>query len=201
MPASTLRSWVFGSTTFEPVIDAHDKRHRWRLSYVNLAEAHVLSSMRRIYEHKMGEVRSAIADLRGRFERPLFEAAWRTDTKRLFVERLGRSIEASGAPQLVFAEIEMNLSRIEWKGLLFAPFPRGLTTEELLRADPPRPVSISPMVQYGHPVIRGTNVPTISVADRYFANEPPEQIARDFDITVEQVEAAAEWEKPRALVA
>jgi hypothetical protein len=102
IPAATLRSWVCGRSypvgaetrRSLPLIKVANRRPRF-LSFTNLVEAHVLSSMRRKHELPMGTVRKAIKYVEDELgvAHPLATEAFKTNGVDLFVERLGHRHE------------------------------------------------------------------------------------------------------------
>lgn len=203
IPQSTLRAWVFGQGNFQPVIKPHDRSGRL-LSFVNLVEAHVLAAMRRTLGLNMPKVRLAIRNVARELgiERPLAHAKFRTDGVDLFVEGLGGVKLASGDfRQTLLTDIGAFLKRVEWDAHDLArklfPFPRHIDLAEIRDGDPPRLIAIDPRIQFGQPVLAGTRIPTATIAERFFANEPMAAIAEDFEISLDLVEAAIRWEQPR----
>ena len=63
VPLNTLRYWVQGGGSVPPLVRLA-KRDPSRLSFMNLLECHMLSSMRAIYEVKIPKVRKALIILR-----------------------------------------------------------------------------------------------------------------------------------------
>ena len=94
-PVSTVRSWTHGSrytTTggkrfWAPIVPAHAPN----LSFQNLVELYVLSSLRRLHAVPLKNVRSAIAYLRDTAgtDHPLADCDLLTDRSDLFVEQTG----------------------------------------------------------------------------------------------------------------
>jgi uncharacterized protein (DUF433 family) len=66
--------------------------------------------------------------------------------------------------------------------------------ESLLRQ--PRLVMIDPEVQFGRPVLTGTGIPTLVIADRYKAGESTAELARDYDQPEERIQEAIGCELP-----
>jgi uncharacterized protein (DUF433 family) len=54
-------------------------------------------------------------------------------------------------------------------------------------------IQIDPRVQHGKPVIRGTRVPVARLVGSLAGGMPPEQVAADYGVTVEDVRAALEY--------
>src|SRR5947209_4237987 len=96
---ATVRSWTFGrnystlsgTMTFHPVICIADQANRL-LSFHNLVELHVLSSIRQKHKVKLKTVRRAIEYLQDRSGslHPLLEREMLTDGKDIFIEQYGQ---------------------------------------------------------------------------------------------------------------
>ncbi len=61
--------------------------------------------------------------------------------------------------------------------------------------EPSELVTLNPLVQFGAPCVKGTRMPTRSVAGMVFAGEPEDAVARDFELTIDEVRAAMAWER------
>ena len=61
-----------------------------------------------------------------------------------------------------------------------------------------RPVSISPVVSFGRPVLAGTRIPTEILAERYDAGESLESLAEDYGQSKENIEQAILFEQHAA---
>jgi len=59
-------------------------------------------------------------------------------------------------------------------------------------------VSITSGIVSGRPVIEGTRIPTSIVAQRILAGEKPEELAKDYKLPLEKIEAAIKYEKAAA---
>lgn len=205
LPAATLRSWVCGRTyrlkdgtakRFKPLISLPDKRTAL-LSFLNLAEAHVLSALRREHEISMPYIRSALNYVSKRYgwKRPLIEQRFRTDGVGLFIEHYGRLIDVSaGGQQLMRQIVEAHLERLEWENLSVArlyPFtrPRDLHC--------PRSVVIDPQYSFGRPVLVKSHISTEVIFERYQAGESPEELADDYGCETLDINEAIRCESRR----
>src|SRR5262249_35173501 len=109
LPTTTVRSWAIGRdyptgtgvSIFDPVIAAADPS-AGLLSFLNLAELHVLSSIRRVHKVKLKAVRQAIKYLRKKFHSkyPLIEKQMLTDGKDLLIEQYGELVNISEQGQM-----------------------------------------------------------------------------------------------------
>ena len=200
VPLATLRYWVHGGGSVPPLIKlAGTEPHR--LSFMNLLECYMLSSMRATYDVRIPKVRKALTNLAKyvRHEHPLVEQAFQTDRRDLFIEHLGRVVNLSNHEQfLIPGVMELYLERIERdpKGLLkLYPFVMERKQDE------PRLIQINPAVGFGKPVISGTGISTAVVTSRFNARESIEDLASEYGVTSRQIEEAIRWEQRTAAVA
>jgi uncharacterized protein (DUF433 family) len=196
---STVRAWALGrsyptsggSKSWPPLIHAADAKAR-RLSFANLVELHVLSALRdkRV---RVESIRSASQFIRRalKAEHPLADVAAHTDCVDIYVEYLGRLINASKSNVALRPVVERYLERIDRdeQGLASRLFP--ITRDD---ATNPRVVVIDPARRFGRPVLATANIETSVIADRYFAGELPASLAADFAISESDVHEAVRFE-------
>lgn len=208
MPYSTLRDWVKGrwfssgpdveESFSPPVIDVFPSKP-FALSFTNLVEAHVLASLRRTHNIPLQAVRIAIVSVQKllNIDRPLARAQFETDGIDLFVRDVGELINASKEGQLAMKDVlHLSLKRIERdeEGLASRLFP---FTRSAVDADAPKLVVMDPRISFGRAVIVGTGIPTVLVAERYFAGESIKQLVEDYHLEFDQVEEAIRCERRR----
>lgn len=201
-PTATVRSWVLGrpyptkagSKFFKPVIAVPDAARR-SLSFINLVEVHVLDALRRDHQVPLDKIRVALDYLREQFgsKHPLAEEKFATDGLNIFVQKYGQLINASQVGQLAMKELlETYLKRVERdaKGMALRlyPFTRKRAPDE------PRSVVIDPFVSFGKPVLAGTGIPTVIVAERYKAGESVGQLSADYGRSNLDIEEAIRCE-------
>jgi uncharacterized protein (DUF433 family) len=75
------------------------------------------------------------------------------------------------------------------------PFTRKRADRQSLLAEP-KLVMIDPEIQFGRPVLTGSGIPTLVIADRYKAGESIADLARDYHRPEEQIEEAIRCELP-----
>lgn len=202
IPKATLRSWIKGyyypikggKKLFEPIVHLPDPSILL-LSYTNLVEAFVLSSLRRRHKIDLFKIRKAINSLQRKFKsrHPLAEHQFETNGIDLFVQQYGDLINVGQNDQLAWRQILHNyLERVEHdpsgKAARLYPFIR------LGDTDQPRNIVINPYVSFGKPVIAGTGLPTRVVAERYKAGDSIPQIARDYGRKDEEIDDAIRYE-------
>jgi uncharacterized protein (DUF433 family) len=200
VPLNTLRYWVHGGGSVPPLIKLAGTEPL-RLSFANLLECHMLSSMRAIYDVRIPKVRKALATLAQyvQHRHPLVEQAFQTDRRDLFIEHLGSIVNLSRDQQfLIPGVMELYLERIERdpKGL-FKLHPFVMERKH----DEPRLIQINPAVGFGKPVISGTGISTAVVTSRFNARESIEDLASEYGVTSRQIEEAIRWEQRTAAVA
>lgn len=198
----TLRSWLKGyyypikggKRFFKPVFYLPDPEIPL-LSYINLVEAFVLSSLRRKHRIDLYKIRKAIESLERRFKsrHPLAEHEFETNGIDIFVQQYGDLVNVGRDDQLAWRQVLQNyLKRVEHdpagKAARLYPFIR------LEGTDQPRHVVINPYVSFGKPVIAGTGLPTRVVAERYKAGDSIPQIARDYGRKKEEIDDAIRYE-------
>jgi uncharacterized protein (DUF433 family) len=200
VPQNTLAYWLKGGGSVPPLIKLVSAEPP-RLSFSNLLECYMLSSMRAIYDVRIPKVRKALATLAKyiHHEHPLIEQAFQTDRKDLFIEHLGKIVNLSKDQQILIPGVmELYLERIERdpKGLFkLYPFVMGRTSSE------PKLIQINPAVGFGKPVIAGTGISTTVVASRFNARESIDDLASEYGVKARQIEEAIRWEQGTAAVA
>lgn len=201
LPRATLKTWVHGRVDpngrrAEAVIRLpHDSA---LLSFQNLVEAHVLSAIRRHHGVSLQRVRRALRFVEKQMhqQRPLITAKFQTDGVDLFVEELGKLINASSAGQTgIESALRASLARVEHDqdGLasrLF-PFVRGEGKE-------PKVIVVDPKLSFGKPVVAKTGVPVSVIVGRYRAGEDVAAIAKDYGISLDQTHDAIRTAIPAA---
>lgn len=189
LPPTTVREWVAGPAR---VIGLETARPPL-LSFWNLVEVYVLAGLRRHHEVPLQRVRKALRYVEREMDtaRPLIEQEFLTDGVDLFVGEYGRLVNVSREGQIAIrALLEASLQRVERdpQGLAQRLFPWSREPTE------PRAVEIDPRRAFGKLVVAGTGIPTAIVADRLRAGDSLEHLARDYNLTLDQVGAALRWE-------
>lgn len=224
IPAGTLRSWLLGrhyqvrniKKFSKPLIELPNPEVK-QLSFNNLVEAHVLRVIRLEHRITLPRVRMALDYLEQEFRmpHPLVRAEFQTDGVNLFLETMfqnqvnelildraselapdsGRMlINASRSGQLAIQQTLKNyLKRIERDeaGLAARLFP---FTRDQEKENDPRIVVIDPRISFGRPVLVGTGIPTLILAQRYKAGDSIEELAHDYDCDHFQIEEAIRCE-------
>ncbi len=198
VPLNTLRYWTQGSGSVRPLISLSE---RARLSFANLLEGYMLSSMRKIYDVRIPRVRKALANLAKyvQHRHPLIDQAFETDRRDLFIEHLGSKLNLYKDQQILIPGVmELYLQRIDRdpRGLFrLYPFVMQPSSAE------PKMILITPAIGFGKPVIAGTGISTAVVASRFNARESIGDLATEYGVTPKQIEEAIRWEQRTAVLA
>ena len=165
------------------------------LSFRNLVELHVLAAIRRQYKISLQNTRRAVEYMCRRLggEHPLASHKMLTDGRDLLVHADASLLNVSRAGQVEMDIVQAFLDRIEFgpRGGLVRLFP--FTTSSIERD--PRAVVIDPRVQFGRPCISGTGIPTDVLIQRFLGGEHIDEIAADYEIDRDRVEAAIRYER------
>jgi len=203
MPKATVRAWAVGQGRFRPVLNLERQNGVPLLSFVNLVEVHVLDALRHEHEIPLQRTRSVLRLLNRLFPgvaHPLADQDLLTLGGEVFVDDLGRLISASDEGQIAIRELlEAHLRRVDrdpaGRASRLYPFTRKRQDAESLLREP-RLVVIDSEVQFGRPVLAGTGIPTLVIADRYKAGESIADLARDYDRPEEEIQEAIRCELP-----
>lgn len=128
-----------------------------------------------------------------RIKRLLLSRDLRTDAGRLFLDKYGQLIELSVSGQLAMRLLfDEHLKRVEWDEW---KFPVRLYPFVSTETPGPRTIAIDPTIAFGRPIIARAGISTAAIAGRLDANEPASEVAADYDLTIEEVEQAALYER------
>lgn len=191
VPRSTLATWVRGQrvrgrTRMQGVIKPD--RATGLLTFNNLAEAYVLASLTRRFRLPLQRVRQALRFVGG--ERPLLTTPFRTDGRGIFVEELGKLIDAAHGGQAAIREVvESSLERVELDKrrlpLRFYPWRREPTEPRIIALDPRR--------AFGRPTVAGSAVQIETIIDRHRAGDSVAQLAADYRVAGDVIEGVLRW--------
>ena len=156
-----------------------------KLSYLQLIELAVAASAK--------EAGMKLADIRA--ARSYFAGAFKTDHPFALLD-----LQTDGVDMAVKAGAELLIGnkkgQLAWKQIIGDRFKEfdyeeGVATRWHV-AGKGSPVVIDPRVRFGAPHVSG--VPTWLLKDRWMAGEVPDVIAEDYDLNIEQVIKALEFE-------
>lgn len=202
MPVTTVRAWFLGqhyeslagARHFRPIIKLAQRKPPL-LSFMNLVEAHVLDAIRHEHGIPLQKVRRALDYVVRDFgtEHPLARQQFETDGVNLFIQKLNELINVTEEGQLAIRELlAAHLRRIEHDeaGLAIRLFP--FTRPSHL--DQPKTIVIDPHMSFGRPVLSGTGVATIMIAERYAAGDSIALLADDYGRHSSDIEEAVRCE-------
>ncbi len=205
IPKPTVRSWFCGRSyptsagrrCSRPVI-MPDQTQPTMLSFLNLVEAYVFGSLRRKHDISTDRIRAALAWVERELKvpRPLAHETFQTDGVDLFVERLGKLLNASEEGQLAMKEVmRAHLQRVVWDGE-----GRALRLYPLSRSSAPgcpMLIVIDPRISFGQPVIAAAGVPTSILGSRFDAGESVEELAEDYGCDKGAIEEVLRYRRLR----
>lgn len=201
MPKATVRAWALGQGGFRPVLRVEKANALPLLSFVNLVEVHVLDALRCEHDIPLQRTRAVLRILEKLFpgeRHPLADRDLLTEGGEVFVDHLGRLVSASRDGQIAIREVlQAHLRRVDrdpaGRASRLYPFTRKRQDPQSLLREP-RLVMIDPEIQFGRPVLTGSGIPTLVIADRYKAGESIADLARDYDRPQAQIEEAIRCE-------
>ena len=198
MPQATVRYWARGQDHHPPLIDVPGGASTL-LSFLNLAELHVLAAIRRKHTVPMPKVRTAIDYLREHTraardkQHPLISKQLETDGLDLFIQRYGTLVNISQAGQVAMREVmSAALHRIE-RDTRGIPIKLYLFTRSELK-NASALVVIDPTLSAGRPIIAGTGLATEIIAERYKAGESIDALVQDYEREEAEIEEAIRCE-------
>ena len=200
LPAATVRAWFFGveSSAFRKVLKAADPKRRL-LSFGNLCEAHILATIRRVYNVPMARVRHAIQVLGERdavADKPILSHRLLAERGRTLLLDVGEALVDVGRDeQYVLKDVlERAVARIEWdeRDLPVRLFP--FSKRDIASPDEPAVVAIDPKIGFGRPILAPAGVSTAVVFDRFNAGDKIDELASDFAVSTADIEEAIRFE-------
>ena len=202
IPYATIRSWTVGykypitdgQRKFLPPIEVEAK-NPLRLTFTNLIEIHILRAIRQKHKINLRSIRTALDYLKEKLNisHPLASQVFQTDGIDLFINYYGDLINVSKQGQMTLKDsLETHLNRIEPddSGLAIKLYPFTRNDEK----DNPRIVVIDPRIAFGRATIAETGIATDVIAERFYAGDSPEEIAKDYECEVEAITEAIRCE-------
>lgn len=214
IPRTTLKYWCEPTSSvkyrdFPPLVvpagvstDVSTGKDIAWLSFYNMSEAHVLSSLTRFHGVKMNRVREAVRNIGGfglsgvAAQHPLLSKALHTDGRDVFIKTIeGRhrlTTNLSQGGQLGFSEIlDEYLERIvrdsDFNPLKIYP-----------QKQPGKVVSMILTVSSGRPIVDSKGIPVASIWNRYKAGDSPQFLADDYDLDLGEIKGVLEYCEQRA---
>jgi uncharacterized protein (DUF433 family) len=201
IPLNTVRSWVRGRNYpteqglkfFEPLVKMPDQSGG-RLSFVNLIEIHVLAAIRQDHDVRIPKIRKVIDFMETHFRsaHPLADEDFSTDGIDLFLMKYGEYMNASDGQMAMKRMLELFLKRIDRdpSGAVARLYPFVDRTDLINRS-----IEINPLRSFGRPVLAGTALPTIVLAERYLAGDSIDVLAKDYEKDPGEIEKALIYER------
>jgi uncharacterized protein (DUF433 family) len=205
IPIGTLQSWLrgrsyptsLGPKRFEPLIERPNPAFS-QMSFTNLVEAHMLRVIRQVHTVRLDKVRTALDYFEQQFQvrHPLANIQFQTDGVDLFVESIGRLINASRSGQLAMREMLQHLlKQVEYEqGMATKLYLLSSGRTDQSQANVEKTLVIDPRISYGRPLLVGTGIPADVLVSRYKAGESIDDIAEDYSCDRLQVEDAIRCE-------
>jgi uncharacterized protein (DUF433 family) len=207
IPRDTLRAWTFGRRKagteheYYPSVLEFVNHEQRLLSFYDLVEAHILRAAVECHM-SLKQVRRGLAYLKSKHpnqQRPLLTLNFYTEGKYLLVGGMLGSrkkdrealVNASMSGQLEITPVIEDLLTLIGRDEHQMP-------NTLFPKEGGRIVSITTGILSGRPVIEGTRIPTSIIAQRVLAGESPSDLAEDYRLPLEKIEAAIKYEKTAA---
>lgn len=110
-----------------------------------------------------------------------------TGQGEVFAEWRERLIAAGRGGQLALGLLRSYLMPVH--GLVFSPETHAATSWEPIQG-----VVLKPTIQFGSPCVKGTRIPTRTIAGMIEAGDSADWVAASFDLSAAEVQAACDWE-------
>jgi uncharacterized protein (DUF433 family) len=204
IPVNTLYAWTLGrrkpklaNQYYPAVLRFVDPKSR-RLSFFDLVEAHILRAATE-KNIPLRRIKNGLDYVRRHYPqhpRPLLTLDFKTDGKYLLVGGMLGSkeqdrealVNASRHGQLEMTGIiEGYLQLIGWDA--------SGNPDTIFPKTGQRIISITSGIISGRPAIEGTRIPTAVIAQRFRAGETAAELATEYGISMEAIEAAIKYEK------
>lgn len=188
IPESTIYYWLSEKAAGEPLVHRvpSEKRGWPSVPFVAVVEAYVLRSLRDLGLTK-SSIRETAATVRQTFDTPFALATKRitTDGIDIFIQHADDDLaRASDGQRPIREVIGSYLHYIEWDEA------DGMASRLRLRQySDIAPVIIDPRFGWGAPVVESTKVPVDDVLNLWLAGETLEDVAYEYGMKREQVEA------------
>ncbi|MGP2440443.1 DUF433 domain-containing protein [Streptomyces sp. JW3] len=188
IPQSTLHGWLKGEAAGAPLVHRVEPARPGQPSvpFVAVAEAYVLRSLRGL-GLRMREIREAAEAVRAAFGTPygLVSKRIATDGVDIFIEHgLGDLRRARDGQAPIREVVEEYLRYLSWEA--GDEFPCSLRLRQYGQT---APVVIDPRFGHGLPVVEANRVPVKALTDLWEAGESVEDIAYEYEMEPDQVDA------------
>ena len=197
IPPQTLRAWVVGQSYGQHSGRSDSPRliiaptYAPRLSFNNIIEAYTLRALRTKHKVSIEAAREAIdfAERTFSIDRLFICPELRTGAGELFLEQYGGLIKLNEAGQRAMKLIlKDHLNRIELDDLHIPARLYPATTDTKI-------IMMDPRIAFGRPIIARRGISTAAIINRINAHESEKEIAEDYGLTLEEVNAALVYEQ------
>ncbi|TDV53643.1 DUF433 domain-containing protein [Actinophytocola oryzae] len=188
IPESTVYHWLRDEADGVPLVHrvVPEKRGWPSVPFIAVVEAYVLRALRESGLTK-AKIREAAAEVRRVLDTPYALATKKiaTDGVDIFVHYAHDDLARAGDGQRPFRDlIDDYLLYVDWDAK------DGYASSLRLRQYPDvAPVTIDPRFGWGAPVVASTKVPVDAIVDLWLAGESLEDVAYEYGLSREQVEA------------
>ena len=111
-----------------------------------------------------------------------------------FLDRYGELIDLSTSGQLAMRQLlQAHLKRVTWDEQRLPIRLHPFVVADNINSE--KPIAIDPQIAFGRPVIIRRGISTAAIVDRIDAGEAVEQLAADYDLTVEEIDEAVLYER------
>lgn len=192
LSTSSVDRWVFGYRNYPSLVNPDVPRlgRDRAISFLALIELCLIGRFKGqgVPPRKFRQAATALAGTEGITHPFAFERVLRTDGRDLFAPAGHDYVQLTGRRR----------EHLVWK-LVVEPFFKEIDFEREFarRWYPPegdRLVVLDPAIRFGQPVLQGTRIPTGAVADQVEAGDRVAFVAKCYDLTRSQVEAARRFE-------
>ncbi len=200
IPSSTVAYWARGGLTtarqggrtfYEPVLSVRGRRGS---SFHDLVELHILKALRKVHNVRLENVRRALEypEKELHIDHLLPDEQLSTYGGDVFIRYLDSIVSLSKGGQIALKDIlDEYLQRVERDDRhipikLYPDFEGSKNS---------KPIVINPRVSFGKPTIAGTAIHTGTIVDRVDAGESVEEVADDYEISIDLVLSAVKYEK------
>ncbi|MFF7344754.1 DUF433 domain-containing protein [Streptomyces antimycoticus] len=188
IPSSTLSRWLEGRAAGAPLVHSVEvsRPRQPSVPFIGVAEAYVLHSLRSL-GLRLHEIREAAEAVRRTFDTPygLVSKRIATDGIDIFIDHGLGDLRRARDNQVPIHEVVSDYLRyLTWDAN--DDFPSSLRLPQYPETVP---VVIDPRFGRGLPVVAANRVPVQAVVDLWDAGESVEDIAYEYDMSPEEVEA------------
>ena len=184
--SAKLIRWIRRGIASPDLVDLHG--NELLIAFEDLISIRVIAALRAAGV-RWSEIERTEQWLRARIgtSRPFATEFLWTGQGEVFIDWTQRLLSASRNGQLALGLLKDYLIPIH--GLMFSEETRVATSWEPLEG-----IVLEPQIQFGSPCIKGTRIPTRTIAGMIEAGDSVDWVVDVYDLTIDEVNAACEWE-------